>query len=69
MQFNSSVYFSIKLWEGWVFKENHCSSRGTSVTGSIKVRLRFLRSSAVRLDMAKAVELGGDVAEWDKPGM
>ena len=48
--FKSSVYFSIRLCDGCVFNANHCSSFGTSVTGSMKVRFRLRRSSFDILD-------------------
>lgn len=46
MRFSSSVYLAIRLWDGCVLCSNHCSSRGTSLTGSMNVRFRFRRSSA-----------------------
>lgn len=48
MRFKSSVYFKIRLCDGWVFMANHCSNFGTSVTGSMKVRLRLRRSSLLK---------------------
>lgn len=59
----------MRLCDGWVFIENHCSRRGTSVTGSMKVRFLLRRSSAVKVDMFNALEQGGEAAVCDNPGM
>lgn len=66
MRFSSSVYLAIRLCDGCVLCSNHCSSLGTSLTGSINVRFRFRRSSA-RADMFMPVPLpDGDTCSTNK---
>ena len=45
-RFSSSVYLAIKACDGCVLSMNHSSNLGTSDTGSMKVRLRFLFSAS-----------------------
>lgn len=72
IRFKSSVYFNIKLCDGCVFIENHCSNLGTSVTGSMNVRLRLRRSSRDKFkpgDMPSGPLFGTKAPLWFICGM
>lgn len=66
MRFSSSVYLAIRLCDGCVLCSNHCSSRGTSLTGSMNVRFRFRRSSANADRFSPATAAADDTCQTRK---